>query len=143
MPESATRLPPDKREIRVWIDSDRAILEARQLGRSLASNIGFGPTDLAIISTAISELARNTLRYARTGELVVSRVENGHYPGVMIVAADQGPGIANINQAMMDGFSTSGGLGLGLPGVKRLMDDFEISSEVGHGTTVTVKKWKR
>jgi serine/threonine-protein kinase RsbT len=127
----------------VRIDSDLAILEARQLGRSLANHAGFSSTDLAIIATAISELARNTLRYAHSGDMIISRIENGQRRGVMITATDEGPGIANISQAMTDGFSSSDGLGLGLPGVKRLMDEFEITSEVGRGTTITARKWRR
>src|SRR4051812_40851482 len=118
MTETEASVPSDTREVRVRIDSDRGILEARQLGRSLATLIGFGPTDVALISTAISELARNTLRYARTGDILISLIENGRDRGIMITADDQGPGILNLNHAMMDGFSTSGSLGLGLPGVK-------------------------
>ena len=145
MPNSNTEagLPPDAREIRVRIDSDRAIVEARQLGRALANHAGFGPTDMAIISTAISELARNTLRYAQVGDITVTLVEDGRGRGIVITATDEGPGIRNIAQAMVDGFSTSGSLGLGLPGVKRLMDEFEIKSEVGRGTTVVARKWTR
>jgi serine/threonine-protein kinase RsbT len=140
---SEARLPADAKEIRVRIDSDRAIVEARQLGRELANHAGFGPTDQAIISTAISELARNTLRYAQVGDITVALIDQTRGRGIVITATDEGPGIRNIPQAMVDGFSTSGSLGLGLPGVKRLMDEFEIVSEAGHGTTVVAKKWTR
>lgn len=135
-------MPRETTEICIRIDSDRAIVEARQRGRILANHAGFGPTDQALIATAISELARNALRYAREGDLVVRLIEHGSRLGIVIIASDEGPGIANVGQAMVDGFSTSGSLGLGLPGVRRLMDDFEIVSEVGRGTTVVARKWK-
>ena len=133
-------LPTD---VRVKIDSDRAIVEARQRGRELANHAGFSIVDLAIIATAISELARNALRYAAQGEIAVRLLEDGARRGIAIIASDDGPGISNVGQALQDGFSTSGSLGLGLPGVKRLMDEFEIESEVGRGTIVTAKKWRR
>ena len=93
-----------------------------------------------MIATAISELARNIVQYAQHGEIVLSVVE-GSRPGIQIVARDQGPGIADLEQAMRDGYSTGGSLGLGLPGAKRLMDEFTIDSEVGKGTIVSVRKW--
>jgi len=130
-------------DVRVQIDSDRAIVEARQRGRELANHAGFGVTDLAIIATAISELARNALRYATRGEIAVRLVEDGSRRGIAIIASDEGPGISNVGQALQDGFSTSGSLGLGLPGVKRLMDEFDVDSQIGRGTVVTAKKWKR
>ena len=129
-------------EVRVRIDSDRAIVEARRRGRELADHAGFKSVDLAIIATAISELARNCLLYASRGEIIVRVTDDGHRPGVVIVASDHGPGIADVSQAMQDGYSTSGGLGLGLPGVRRLMDEFEITTGVGQGSKVTAKKWK-
>jgi serine/threonine-protein kinase RsbT len=129
--------------VRVRIDSDRSILEARQRGRALAEESGFGIPDLAMIATAISELARNTLRYAQSGDVLIRTCEQDGRRGVMIVASDQGPGIGDVALALQDGYSTSGGLGLGLPGVKRLMDEFEIISESGRGTTVTAIKWKK
>jgi serine/threonine-protein kinase RsbT len=130
-----------KDEIRVPIGSDLDIVSARQKGRELASHLGFSSSELAIIATAISELARNIVRYARTGEIILKLIERGDKRGVHIVARDQGPGIRNLELAMQDGYSTSGGLGLGLPGVRRLMDEFEIISKNGEGTTVTIKKW--
>ena len=140
--DAGTNVSRDTTEICVRIDSDRAIVEARQRGRTLANHAGFGPTDQALIATAISELARNALRYARQGDIVVRLVERGNRRGIVIIASDDGPGIANVSQAMVDGFSTSGSLGLGLPGVKRLMDEFEIDSELGRGTTVVARKWR-
>ena len=134
---------PGLTEIRVRIDSDRAIVEARQRGRELANHAGFAFTDLAIIATAISELARNALLYANRGEIHIAMLEDGLRRGIRITAADDGPGISSVPQALQDGYSTSGSLGLGLPGVKRLMDDFHITSEVGRGTTVIAIKWRR
>lgn len=128
---------------RVAVHSDADVVIARQRGREIASLLGFSASDLALIATAISELARNIVLYAGSGEIEIGRLEQKDRRGIIIVARDQGPGIANIAQAMRDGFSTSGGLGLGLPGVKRLMDEFEISSRPGRGTTVTVRRWNR
>lgn len=128
--------------IRVSINSANDILAARQQGRAIARQIGFSsPTDLTLIATAISELARNIVLYAKHGEVVFDTIENNGKRGLAIVAQDEGPGIANIVQAMEAGYSTSGGLGLGLPGVKRLMDRFEIVSDIGKGTAVTAIKW--
>lgn len=127
---------------RVAIRSDQDIVLARQKGRALAGHLGFSPGDATLIATAISELARNIVTYAREGFISLQPVQNSTREGILIVASDNGPGIADIRQAMRDGFSTSGSLGLGLPGVRRLMDDFEINSQPARGTTVTVKKWK-
>lgn len=131
----------DKTSIRVRSDADIGI--ARQRARALATELGFPATDLTLIVTAISELARNIILYARQGEIVLRVVEDGYRRGIVLMARDEGPGIPNITQAMRNGYSTSGGLGLGLPGVRRVMDEFDIVSEVGKGTTITVKKWKR
>lgn len=129
-------------EIRVLINSDQDIVGARQKGRTLASELGFSPADATLIATAISELARNIVSYARRGEIQLRRIDNTTRHGIMVVASDEGPGIRDIAQALRDGFSTSGSLGLGLPGVRRLMDEFEIASKPGRGTTVTVRKWR-
>ena len=132
---------PALQDIVVTIRSDGDIVSARQQGRLLATSIGFGATDATLIATAISELARNIVMYAGQGEVVVRNVEISHRKGIVIVARDSGPGIRSIDDVLRDGYSTSGGLGLGLPGVKRLMDEFAIDSELGHGTMVTIKKW--
>jgi len=105
--------------------------------------VGFSATDATLIATAISELARNIVLYATRGEIALTAVENGGRPGVIVVARDKGPGIPDLRRATAGGYSTSGGLGLGLAGVRRLMDEFEIVSEVGTGTTVTARKWKQ
>lgn len=129
-------------EIRVAINSDQDIVGARQKGRTLAAELGFSSADATLIATAISELARNIVSYARKGEIKLKKMENSSRPGIMVIAADEGPGIPDTRQALRDGFSTSGSLGLGLPGVRRVMDEFEIASQPGRGTTVTVKKWR-
>jgi serine/threonine-protein kinase RsbT len=129
-------------EIRVAINSDQDIVGARQKGRTLATAVGFSPADATLIATAISELARNIVSYARKGEIRLQKVQNSARQGIVVIASDDGPGIPDLRQAMRDGFSTSGSLGLGLPGVRRLMDEFEIVSQTGRGTTVTVKKWR-
>jgi serine/threonine-protein kinase RsbT len=129
-------------EIRVAINSDQDIVTARQKGRALAMEAGFSTGDATLIATAISELARNIVSYARRGEITLKIVSASVRQGILIVASDSGPGIPDIRQAMRDGFSTSGSLGLGLPGVRRLMDEFEITSQPGKGTMVAVKKWK-
>jgi serine/threonine-protein kinase RsbT len=128
-------------EIQVGIRSDVDIVLARQQGRAMAADIGFSATDTTLIATAISELARNIVSYAQYGEVTMRSVESTRSKGILIIARDKGPGIRSIQDVLRDGYSTSGGLGLGLPGVKRLMDEFTIESELRQGTTVTVKKW--
>jgi serine/threonine-protein kinase RsbT len=128
-------------ETRIPIGSDLDIIRARQTGRNEASKLGFSSTDLTLLATAISELARNIVMYAREGEIVLQIVQNSEKQGIVVIARDHGPGIADVRQALQDGFSTSRSLGLGLPGVRRLVDEFEIESDVGKGTIVTVKKW--
>jgi len=123
------------------IGSEHDILTARQRGRELAAAVGFSGSDLTIVATAISEIARNILEYAREGEIVFTLVRNGPSQGIVVVARDEGPGIPDVALAMQDGYSTRRSLGLGLPGARRLMDEFDIQSEVGRGTTVTMKKW--
>ena len=130
-------------ETRVTIHHDGDVLAAAQEGRQMAARAGFAGSDLAIIGTAISEVARNILVHAKQGEISFSVIKRTGGSGVLIVAEDQGPGIADIEQAMQDGFSTGKSLGFGLPGARRLMDEFEIVSQIGKGTTVTMRKWTR
>ena len=125
------------------IGSDADIVVAREKGRKLAAQCGFPSTDLAVIATAISELARNIVHYAGRGAIILRLVDEKGRRGVEVVAADDGPGIPDVALAMQDGYSTSRSLGLGLPGVRRLMDEFQIASEFGKGTTVTFRKWRR
>jgi len=138
----APRAEPDPRAASVVpISSSADIVTARQQGRALASSVGFSGSDLTVIATAISELARNIIEYAKTGEIVLSQDEADGRPGIVIVARDEGPGIPDVARALSAGYSTGMGLGLGLPGVRRLMDEFDITSNVGRGTTVAVRKW--
>ncbi len=125
------------------ITADLDLVRAREQGRALAGQLGFTQGDLTLVATAISELARNIVRYARRGEIILRPVKDGGVSGIAIIARDEGPGIPDVNRAMEPGYSTAGGLGLGLPGVRRIMDKFEIVSEIGHGTVVTVTKWRR
>ena len=117
------------------------IVAARRAGREMAVQCGFKPVDCAQIATAISELARNIYLYAKQGRISIAPVEDQHRSGLEIVAEDHGPGIVDVELAMRDGYTTSRGLGLGLPGTKRLMDDFELTTTVRVGTTVRTRKW--
>ena len=129
-------------ELRVAINSDQDIVMARQKGRAMAMELGFSAGDATLIAAAISELARNIVSYAGRGEILLKPARGPNLTGIGIVARDDCPGIRDIAQALRYGFSTSGSLGIGLPGVKRLMDEFEINSVPGRGTMVAVKKWK-
>ena len=125
----------------VEIITEWDIVAVRQLGRNEAKAIGFDAVDQARITTAISELARNIYLYARDGEVTIERISDDGKIGIRIIAIDKGPGINNLKNVMEDGYSTSGGLGAGLPGVKRLMDKMDIQSSVGKGTRVIIEKW--
>lgn len=130
-------------ELHVPITSDADVVAARQRGRSLATQVGVSGADLTLIATAISEVARNILLYAKRGEIILKSTKEGNNRGIIVIARDEGPGISDLALAMQDGYTTGKGLGLGLPGAKRLMDEFDIVSAVGKGTTVTMKKWAR
>ena len=130
-------------EVMIAVASDVDVLTARTQGRALAATLGFSSSERTLIATAISEVARNIVNYAKGGEIVLRVVRRGDRLGIVVLARDQGPGISDIAQAMEDGFSTGGSLGLGLPGSKRLMDEFELVSNFGQGTTVTMIKWVR
>ena len=128
-------------ENRLLIRSEHDILSARQRGRELAAEAGLSGSDLTLVATAISEIARNILEYAGSGEILFTVVRDGQTQGIVVVARDEGPGIPDVGLAMQDGFSTRQSLGLGLPGARRLMDEFDVDSQAGRGTTVTMKKW--
>jgi serine/threonine-protein kinase RsbT len=130
-------------ELVVEIRADADVLLARQKARELAKSLRFSGSEITLIATAISEVARNIVTYAKRGQIVLRLVSQGRRRGIRVVAQDEGPGIADIARAMEDGYSTSSSLGLGLPGSKRLMDDFDIVSALGKGTTVTMTKWER
>ena len=127
----------------VKIVNEWDIVAARQLGRNVAKEIGFGTVDQARITTAISELARNIYLYAGHRKITIDKIDEKGRIGILIHAQDQGPGITDIRRVMEDGYTTSGGLGAGLPGVKRLMDTFEIDSIPGTGTDIRATKWLR
>lgn len=127
----------------VDIQTEWDIVAARQLGRNVAKELGFGTVDQARITTAISELARNIFIYAHEGRVCIEKIYEKGHEGLRIVAVDNGPGIRDIRLAMEDGFTTSGGLGAGLPGVKRLMDEFHIISSQETGTEINAIKWIR
>ena len=133
----------DAGDLVIPIKAEVDVVTARQRARILVSGLRFSISELTLIATAISEVARNIVTYAGRGEIVLRIVQRGPRRGLLVIARDQGPGIADIARAMEDGYSTSRSLGLGLPGSKRLMDEFELASELGKGTEVTMTKWER
>lgn len=130
-------------EVSVPIERELDIVTARQAGRELAAALGFSTTDQTLLATAISEVARNIVSYAGRGNVLVGSVDESGRRGIVVIASDHGPGIADVAQAMRDGYSTGNSLGVGLPGARRLVDDFHLASAPGQGTTVTLKKWLR
>ncbi|MFN7143452.1 MAG: anti-sigma regulatory factor [Myxococcota bacterium] len=136
-------LPPSAQLVLVPINGEWDVVTARQEARAVAVSLGFGGTLLTVIATAVSEIARNIVNYAGRGEVGISIVESGGRRGIEIVARDTGPGIPDIALAMQDGYSTGRGLGLGLPGARRLMDDFHIESTPGKGTCIVMRKWRK
>jgi serine/threonine-protein kinase RsbT len=130
-------------DLRCLIAADTDVVQARQAGRELAAELGFSAGDQTVVAAAISEIARNILMYAKRGEVRFTKVLDGPHTGLIVVAEDDGPGIRDVSRALQDGYSTSGGLGLGLPGARRLMDEFEVVSAPGQGTKITMRKWKR
>jgi serine/threonine-protein kinase RsbT len=136
-------LAPDAAE-RIAIESDADVVTARQRARALAVGVDMPSTDQTLLATAISEIARNITAYAVRGEVLIDvvRDQNGRR-GVRVIARDDGPGIENLERALTDGYTTGGGLGLGLPGARRLVDEFDIQTTPGEGTTVTLIKWNR
>lgn len=143
MPGEPGAIVTTEKEATVKVRNDVDVVVARQEGRRMAGGLGFGPGDVTLIATAISEVARNIVNYAGEGEIILAVIHDNGRTGVSVIARDKGPGIPDVALAMQDGYSTSKGLGLGLPGAKRIMDEFEISSVVGKGTTVKMRKWKR
>lgn len=130
-------------EVLVPIQHESDIVSARRQGRSMAEGLGFRGSELTVIATAISEVARNIVNYAKHGQITLQIIDDGRRKGLGIVASDRGPGIPDLKLAMQDGYTTGNGLGLGLPGARRMMDSFEIQSEPGKGTVITMKKWPR
>lgn len=128
-------------EVHTPIRSTVDIVTARQRGRTSATALGFSGADVTLIAAAISEVTRNIVDHAKEGDVSIQVVVRDGRRGLQIVARDQGPGIPDVAQAMKYGYSTRRGIGMGLPGAKWLMDEFDISSVVGRGTTVTMTKW--
>jgi serine/threonine-protein kinase RsbT len=129
---------------RIAIESDADVVTARQRARQLAIGLEMPSTDQTLLATAISEVARNITAYAVRGEVLLELIRDGRgRRGIRVIARDKGPGIADLERAMTDGYTTGGGLGLGLPGARRLVDEFEIETAPGAGTTVTLVKWTR
>jgi serine/threonine-protein kinase RsbT len=134
----------DERELAISIASDADVVTARQQARQLAGEVELSSTDQTLLATAISEVARNITAYAKRGEVLLSVVSDSNgRRGIRVIARDQGPGIENIELALQDGYTSGTGLGLGLPGARRLVDDFAIESKPGQGTTVTLVMWGR
>jgi serine/threonine-protein kinase RsbT len=129
-------------EVRVVIGADADLVTARAQGRALAQELGFTRPDPTLIATAISELARNIVMHVGHGEIIMRPLYEDRRRGLLVIVRDEGQGIADVEAALRDGSSSRGSLGLGLPGARRLMDEFEIDSEKGRGTTVTMKKWR-
>ena len=123
------------------VASDADLVLARQAGRRLAQELGFSSTDITLIATAISEVARNIIQYAGAGEIILDTIDEDRRVGILVIARDKGPGIDDIALAIRDGYTTGKGMGLGLPGSRRLMDEFDIDSEPDQGTTIVMKKW--
>lgn len=122
------------------VKNEYDIISVRSFGRNAAVNAGFGIVDQCRITTAISELARNAVVHGRGGSVTIKIVQNDK-KGIEIICRDEGPGIVNLELALQGGYSTVGGLGIGLSGAKRLMDEFQITSSAGKGTTVIIRKW--
>jgi serine/threonine-protein kinase RsbT len=129
--------------VRVAIRTDGDVVTARQEARSMGAGLGFSSTDLTLLATAISEVARNITAYAGEGEVSLRVVERAGRSGIEVVASDDGPGIDDVERAMQDGFTTGNGLGLGLPGTRRLVDEFDLRTAPGAGTTIRLIKWSR
>jgi serine/threonine-protein kinase RsbT len=129
-------------EVRVAITSDADLVTARAEGRAMAERLGFPRPDPTLIATAISEIARNIVVHAGRGEIILEPFDDADRFGLVVIARDDGPGIRDVEAALHDDYSGRGGLGLGLPGARRLMDDFEIASDADSGTTVTMRKWR-
>ena len=130
-------------DIRVAIRTDADVVTARQEARAMGAGLGFSSTDLTLLATAISEVARNITTYAGEGEVTLRVLTENGRQGIEVLAVDDGPGIADVELAMQDGYTTGNGLGLGLPGTRRLVDEFELQTEPGVGTRIRLVKWSR
>jgi len=131
----------DDMEVRVSLRDESDVVVARRTGCELASRLGMSRVSVAALATAVTEIARNIVVHAWAGEIVFGMATHRSRRGIVVIARDDGPGITNTEEAMQDGFSTSDGLGMGLPSARRLMDEFDLSSLPGKGTMITMRKW--
>lgn len=130
-------------EVKTSISRDVDVILACHKARALATTLAFTPEEHAALTIAISEVARNIVKYAGQGQMVLRRLRRGEEEGICVIAYDKGPGIPDVDLALQDGYTTGSGLGMGLSGAKRLMDEFEIDSKLDEGTMIVMKKWKR
>jgi serine/threonine-protein kinase RsbT len=137
-----SELPMTGQDVRLEVASDADIVPARAQGRALATELGFSRTDATLVATAISEIARNIVVHAGRGEVELKRAYEPQRRGVIVIARDQGPGIRDVDAALTEGYGTKGGLGLGLPGARRIMDELTIDTTPNHGTTITMHMWR-
>jgi serine/threonine-protein kinase RsbT len=134
----------DEHESVIPIESDADVVTARQQARAMASQLELTSTDQTLLATAISEVARNITTYAKRGEVLLAIIsDNNGRRGIRVIAKDDGPGIENVEEALQDGYTSGGGLGLGLPGARRLVHEFHIETAPGQGTKVTLVMWER
>jgi serine/threonine-protein kinase RsbT len=148
VPMTSLATPPEHAkttaaDTKVEIATDSDIVSARQRGRTVVSRLGFSATEATLVATAVSELARNIVLYAGRGEIVLRPLDEAARRGILVIARDEGPGIPDLQRALGGGYSTRGGRGMGLSGTMRLVDEFEITSAAGSGTTVAVTMWSR
>ncbi len=137
-------MSPERVEERIAIESDADVVTARQRARELAASLELSSTDQTLLATAISEVARNITTYAQRGEVLLSTIrDKDGRRGIRVIAQDRGPGIENVELALQDGYTSGDGLGLGLPGARRLVHDFDIETAPGRGTKVTLVMWER
>lgn len=142
---SSARMSEQNAQIVLWLPlrDESDIAAARFRTRALCQKLGLGLNAVEALATAVTEVARNVIVHARSGEVLLGTLQDGDLLGVVVIAKDKGPGIVNLADALTDGFSTGTGLGLGLPGARRLVDEFELCSVIGEGTIVTLKQWRR
>lgn len=133
-------LQPEAEQMSVQKDQD--LVSVRACGRKMAAALGFSKKDQTLVAMALSEIGRNMLQYSGSGKIMLKIIQSNEKIGIGITATDEGPGIEDVEEAMTDGFSTRKGMGIGLPAVQRIMDDFTIESQKGVGTTIRMSKWK-
>lgn len=141
MSDSKVNNPNNLKSKTFQVSSDKDVVQVREHAREVAGTLGFTTNDRTLITTVVSEICRNILEYAQKGQVAIKPLYLNSKRGICITASDDGPGIADIKMAMQDGYSTGRGMGVGLPGSKRIMDEFDIQSKPGKGTKITMCKW--